>query len=402
MIFGLRNGAQTFQRFMDSVVLKDLDFLFIYLDDVIIASDYAVSHREHLDKVFQRFNEYGVTINVSKCDLGKEKLEFLGYEVSSEGVRPLDRKVQAIVSYPRPETVEQLRRFLGMLNFYRSHIPMAADYQAELNAYLHNTKKRDKTLIDWTDRANEAFLKCKESLKSAATLHYPSPDADLALMTDASNTSIGAVLQQKVNNIWQPLGFFSKKLSESENKYSTYDRELLAVYMAVRHFKNLLEGRILTIFTDHKPLVYAFLKVGNDKESPRRVRHLSYISEFTTDIRYINGTQNVVADALSRIETINCPTILDYTDIAIQQASDEYLQQALKVSDSNLQFKQCHLPGCDKPVYCEISSSNIRPYLPKQFRQSAFHSVHDLSHPGIKTTKNLIKKNSFGQIWIAM
>lgn len=395
MIFGLRNAAQTFQRFMDTVVFKGLDFLFNYIDDVIIASSSALEHREHLNTVFKRFNDYGVTINVSKCVFGQSKLDFLGFEVSAEGVRPLDDKVEAIANFPKPETVEQLRRFLGMLNFYRTHIPRAVEYQSELNSYLHNAKKRDKTIIKWTDKADEAFRKCKESLKSAATLFYPLPDTDLALMTDASNTCVGAVLQQKVNKVWQPLGYFSRKLSETETKYSTYDRELLAVFLAIRHFKSLLEGRVLTIFTDHKPLTYAFTKIGTDKESPRRIRHLSYISEFTTDIRHITGKQNIVADALSRVEAINCPTVLDYEEIAKQQVHDDYLQQALQASNSKLQFKQILLPDCEKPIYCEFSSSKIRPYLPTEFRTLAFHSVHDLSHPGIKATKHLIKQKFF-------
>lgn len=396
MTFGLRNAAQSFQRFMDTVVLRGLDFLFTYIDDVFIASESEEQHKQHLNVVFRRFNEYGVTINISKCVFGVSQIDFLGFHVSTDGVRPLDDRVQAIVNFPKPETVEQLRRFLGMLNFYRSHIPKAVDCQSELNNYLHNTKKRDKTIIVWTDKANEAFFKCKESLKSAATLSYPLPDTNLSLMTDASNTSLGAVLQQQFNNEWRPLGYFSKKLTQAETKYSTYDRELLAIFMAIRHFKNLLEGRKLTIFTDHKPLTYAFTKVNSDKESPRRIRQLSYISEFSTDIRYISGNQNVVADTLSRIETISCPTMLDYTELAESQSSDEYLQQVLRqVSDDKLQFKQFYVPDCEKKIYCEISTNRIRPYLPEKFRLIAFYSVHNLSHPGIKCSKRLLKQKFF-------
>lgn len=399
MTFGLRNAAQSFQRFMDNVVLRGLDFLFNYIDDVIIASENVEQHKEHLNAVFKRFNEYGITINVSKCAFGQSNLEFLGFEVSTTGVRPLDDKVQAIINFPKPETVAQLRRFLGMVNFYRSHIPRAVEYQLELNKYLHNTRKNDKTVIEWTDTSNEAFKKCKESLKSAATLSYPRPDTNLALMTDASNTCIGAVLQQYVDNAWQPLGYFSKKLTETEIKYSTYDRELLAVFMAIKHFKNLVEGRSLTIFTDHKPLVYAFSKLNSDKESPRRIRQLAYISEFTTDIKYVSGNHNVVADTLSRVNTISCPTLIDFAEVAKLQTHDKYLQQALRSGNDktnfNLQFKQICLSDCNVNIYCETSTKYIRPYLPEPFRKLAFDSVHDLSHPGIKTSKQLIKQKFF-------
>lgn len=395
MTFGLRNAAQSFQRFMDTTVLRGFDFVYNYIDDVCIASESEKAHKEHLKAIFERFNEFGITINISKCVFGVSKLSFLGFEVSADGVRPLDDKVEAIVKFPRPENIEQLRRFLGMVNFYRSHIPKAVDCQAELNSYLHNSKKRDKTVIKWTNKAIEAFEKCKASLKSAVTLSHPLPDANLSLMSDASNTSIGAVLQQQVDNNWRPLGYFSRKLTQTEMNYSTYDRELLAIYMAIRHFKNLVEGRQIIVFTDHKPLIYAFSKLNSDKESPRRIRQLSYISEFSTDIRFISGNQNVVADALSRIETINCPTILDYAALAQQQASDEYLLQVLRVSDNNLQFKQFYLPDCEKQVYCEVSSNKIRPYLTEDFRLLAFHSVHDLSHPGIKCSKQMVKQKFF-------
>lgn len=395
MTFGLKNAAQTFQRFMDTVVLRDLDFLFTYIDDVIIASETIEQHKEHLNLVFQRFDQYGITINVSKCDFGQEKLEFLGYKVSASGICPLEDKVQAIVNYPKPETVEQLRRFLGMLNFYRAHLPKAVEYQSELNNYLHNVKKRDKSVIVWTDKANEAFEKCKESLKSAATLSHPMSGTPLALMTDASNTSVGAVLQQQVNNIWQPLGYFSKKLSDAQVNYSTYDRELLAIFMAIKHFQNLLEGRNLVIFTDHKPITFAFSKVHGNKESPRRVRYLNYISEFTTDIRHISGEHNTVADTLSRVETIYCPTGIDYAALANEQLSDKYLQRALLGSHDRLQFKRIEIPNREKPVYCEVSTNFIRPYLPETFRNLAFNLVHNLSHPGIKTSKRLIAQKYF-------
>jgi cleavage and polyadenylation specificity factor subunit 1 len=115
---------------------------------------------------------------------------------------------------------------------------------------------------------------------------------------------MGAVLQPRVQNAWQPLAFFSRKLSPAQQKYSAYDRELLAIYEAVKHFRHMLEARHFIIFTDHKPLTYAF-EQKRDKCSPRQFNHLDYISQFTTDIRHIPGQHNVVADALSRVEAIS-------------------------------------------------------------------------------------------------
>lgn len=404
MTFGLRNAAQTFQRFMNNTVVKDLEymkegddesFLFCYIDDVIIGSDTESLARKHINELFKRFDELGVTINLSKCLFGQAEIDFLGYRVTSEGIRPLEDKVKAVSEYPKPETVEQLRRFLGMVNFYRSHVAGAADHQARLNEFLHNSKKKDKTKIPWNAEAEAAFEQCKVSLQSAVTLSHPIPEAPLSLMTDASNTCVGGVLQQRVGNEWKPLGYFSKKLTEAQKKYSTYDRELLGIYMALVHFRNMVEGRQLTVFTDHKPLTYAFTKIGSDKETPRRTRQLLYISEFTSDIQHVCASDNNFADALSRIEFIECPTLVDYDEVSQAQEADSQITMLLTDQHSNLKFEKMLLPGSSKHVYCEISTNNARPYLPKKFRKIAFESVHNISHPGNRTSRRMVTSRFF-------
>lgn len=400
MSFGLKNAAQTFQRFMNTTVFPNLDFLFVYIDDVLIASETEEEHERHLRTAFERLNQFGITINVSKCAFGKSKLDFLGFEVSTEGIRPLPEKVQAIVDYPRPETIQDLRRFLGMANFYRAHIPDAAKQQAELNKFLHNSKKRDKTKIQWTEESIAAFDQCKQSLRNAATLCHPQTGAPIALMADASDFAVGAVLQTKVGDSWKPLGYFSKRLTSAQIKYSTYDRELLAIFMAVRYFRKMFEGQPLIILTDHKPLTYAFKgnNVDSNKETPRRARQLLFISEFTTDIRYIEGKKNIAADCLSRVETISCPTSIDFDEVAVAQERDDYIANAASdgtCNNNNLRFKKVVLPTSNKSILCETSTSFARPYLPVRFRQIAFKSVHNLSHPGIRTTRKMMTSKFF-------
>lgn len=149
-------------------------------------------------------------------------------EKVDSGIRPLKNKVEAIVNFCKPRTIEELRRFLGMVNFYRSHIPKAISCQAILNSYLHDSKKKDKTVIQWTQEADEALERCKFSLKNAVTFSHPLPNVPLALMADASNN---AVLQQRASDKRFPLGYFSKTMSQSEQKYSAYDRDLLGIYI---------------------------------------------------------------------------------------------------------------------------------------------------------------------------
>ena len=148
--------------------------------------------------------------------------------------------------------------------------------------------------------------------------------AELAIFSDASDFAVGAVLQQKVNDHWPPLDFFSKKLSPTESNYGAYDRELLAVYLAVKHFRHMVEAQSFIIYTDHKPFTYAFQK-KNTESSPRQIRHLDFISQFTTDIRHNAGSENVVADALSRIEAFQ--TSIDFQALAAAQQQNEELER---------------------------------------------------------------------------
>ena len=132
-------------------------------------------------------------------------------------------KVEAILNFRQPETPKQLRRFLGTINFNRLGIPNAAKIQAPLNELLQGNIK-GKAPIQWNSEALQAFEECKKSLANAALIAYPAPDAALALFTVASDFAVGAALQQHVDGEWQPLGYFSKKLSSTERKYGAYDR----------------------------------------------------------------------------------------------------------------------------------------------------------------------------------
>ena len=252
MPFGLRNAAQTFQRFMDQV-LRGLPFCYGYVDDLLIASTNAKEHKEHLRQVFQRLSEYGILINPTKCVFGASSLEFLGYQVSGDGIRPLDSKVEVVRQFPMPNSVRQLREFLGLINFYHRFVPRCAHTLQPLNALLSGSRGPAQQLV-WTEEAVAAFTQAKEALASASLLNHPKPSAPTCIVTDASDTAVGAVLQQCIGGVWCPISYFSKKLKPPETRYSTFDRELLAVYLAIKHFQHFVEGREFHVLTDHKPL----------------------------------------------------------------------------------------------------------------------------------------------------
>lgn len=385
MTFGLRNAGQTFQRFVDEMT-RGLDFCYCYLDDFLVFSKNESEHMDHLRQIFTRMQKYGMIINNSKCVFGVKEITFLGYHISAKGTKPLEAKVQAIKDFPIPKTVKELRRFLGMINFYRRFLPQAAQIQIPLNALLTDSVKGSHP-VDIVGTALQAFNDCKNSLSKAALLAHPDCQAKLALFTDASDLAIGAVLQQYKEYAWEPLAFFSKKLSPSQQKYSPYDRELLAVYEGIKHFRHMLEARHFIVYTDHKPLSYAFSERKNNC-SPRQYRNLDFIAQFTTDLRHISGKNNVVADPLSRIVgELTMP--VDDEILAQTQNNDAELTDLLK-NETSLRIKKIQLPHSNIPLYCDVSTSTPRPFVPKTLRKQIFDCLHSLSHPGVNASAKLV------------
>ena len=205
--------------------------------------------------------------------------------------------------------------FLGMINFYHRFLPTIASRPALLHAA---SAGRDKELA-WTTKCQDSFENVKAALAHATLLHHPQANAPTSITVDASDLAIKAQLEQLHHGYWKPIAFFSRKLSSTKMKYSTFDRELLAAYQAVHHFRHFVEGKPFTLYTDHKPLTFA---LSNNANSPRQSRHLSFIAEFTSDIRHVKRKFNVVADTLSRINTITLPPI-DFRQLANDQAASQ-------------------------------------------------------------------------------
>ena len=382
MPFGLKNAAQAFQRLMDGV-LRNLPFSFVYIDDILIASKDRESHADHLRQVFKRLSDNGLTINRSKCVFGVNELEFLGHKVTSNGILPLASRVQVVQDYQIPDSKVSLQRFLGMINYYHRFLPKLAD---KLRPLYEATKGKGQS-IDWTSQCQSAFDLAKRALSDATLLHHPDPSSSTSLTVDASDFAVGAQLQQFRNGLWHPIAFFSRKLSSAEQKYSAFDKELLSAYLAVKHFRHFLEGRNFVIFTDHKPLTFALS--SKTEKSPRQSRHLSFIAEFTSDVRHIGGKDNVVADALSRCSTLSSVALPDisYHELAQAQASSQDLAE-FKATDSGLRLAD--IPFDDVLVTCDISTGVNRPLIPIEWRRRIFSAIHSLSHSGPRPTQKAI------------
>ena len=348
MPFGLRNAAGTFQRFMDEVV-RDLDFVYNYIDDILVASASPEEHVTHRCLLFKRFQKNQVRINPGKCVFGASSLTFLGHIISPEGISPLPEKVKALQDLQPPTSLRQLRHFLGLLNYYRRFIPHCTDLLSRLSDLLRNRKKKDE-LISLNDIQLKAFNDVKQKLATTSLLAHPVPDSQFSLVI---GTAVGAVLQQQHQQQLQPLAYFSRQLKPAEQRYSTFGRELQAMYLAVKHFQYSLEGRQFVIYTDHRPLTFA-LRSKPDKYSPRETCLLGFVSQFTNDIRHISGERNAAADALSRLP-INCLFSPSYIDLR-QMALDQPRLDTLNLSApefATCKFAYLPVPTADTQIFCD-------------------------------------------------
>jgi len=387
MPFGLKNAGQTFQRLMDEV-LAGLPFIFVYMDDVLVASRSHEEHVHHLQIIFTRLQQHGLVLNGEKCVLGVDRIEYLGHVVSSTGVSPLPDRVQAIRSFPRPTTLKELQTYLGMLNFYRRFLSGAA----RLLKPLSDALRGNATKLDWSSQMEMAFCDSKSALAAVAELAHPLPQAPLTLAVDASNTHVGAVLQQHEpgGGTPRPLGFFSKKLDQAQLNYSTFDRELLALFLGIRHFRWALEGRHVRVLSDHKPLCFALHRIS-DSWSARQQRQLSYISEFTSEIEHVPGRSNVVADALSRppravIAAVgsSSPGAITHAELARAQ---QHCAETIRMADRP-DVLSAEINGSN--LLCLDTGGTLRPLVPTHLRHRIFETLHSLSHAGITATRRII------------
>jgi transposase InsO family protein len=424
MPFGLRNAAQTFQRLMDRI-FRHLPFCFCYLDDHLIASRTLDEHLGHLRQFFRLLSDNGLQVNPAKCVFAAAEVDFLCHRVTAAGISPLPKHVEVLRRLPVPADVKQLQRFLGLINFYRRFLPGIAATLLPLTNALRGSPR----LLDVTPAMVSAVEAAKSALVAATGLAHPAPHAQLALVTDASDSHVGAVLQQLEGRAWRPLSFFSQKLSPAQSRYSTFDRELTAVFAALRHFRFVLEGRLFHIVTDHKPLVTAFGR-SSPPWSARQQRQLAYITEFTTDVRQTPGVSNPVADALSRpgepcsrappsppmsgSSTPSCsPPSLHATEPAAAPQPQPpptlppaaFAAGVFRLADFAAAQKSCpdvaamrQSPSLDivyrlvddTYLYGDVSTPIFRPLVPLPFRRLIFDTLHNAGHPGRRATKRLV------------
>ncbi|CAM4512955.1 unnamed protein product [Caretta caretta] len=293
--FGLRNAPATFQRLVDGLLAGLGEYAVAYLDDVAIFSDSWADHLEHLQKVLERIREAGLTVKAKKCQIGLNRVTYLGHQVGQGTISPLQAKVDAIQKWPVPKSKKQVQSFLGLAGYYRRFVPHYSQIAAPLTDL---TKKKQPNAVQWTGKCQKAFKKLKATLMSDPVLRAPDFDKPFLVTTDASERGVGAVLMQKgPDQEFHPVVFLSKKLSERESNWSVTEKECYAIVYALEKLRPYVWGRRFHLQTDHAALKW----LHTVKETNKKLLRWSLaLQDFDFDIQHISGASNKVADALSR------------------------------------------------------------------------------------------------------
>jgi len=325
MPFGLTNAPATFQRLMSRLFAgKEWNFVFIYLDDLLIVSKSITEHVEHIERVLRRLGEANLRLKPQKCKFAQQEVEYLGHTLTSEGVRPNDSKTRAVKEFPRPTTVKEVKSFLGLVNYYRRHLKNLAIIARPLTALT----RKGLVKLDWTTECEEAFQEVKRMLCTAPMLRPPDMAKEFFLSTDASMRGFGALLEQEGDDKRRyPIAYASRQTNSAEVKYAPTELEVAALVFAVEHFEVYLLGSKVTVFTDHQALVSPFISHLQSQTRGLLARWYLRLSRFLPNLKleYKPGHQNTAADALSRAPVDTSPVLA----VTVDEDSDGSVEPVL-------------------------------------------------------------------------
>lgn len=329
MPFGLCNAPSTFQSLMNAVFRPHLrKFVLVFFDDILVYSRSWEDHVEHVRVVLQILAENNLFVKRKKCEFGKTELEYLGHIISGDGVKVDQEKIRAMIDWPPPTTITELRGFLGLTGYYRKFV---RDYGI-IARPLTNLLKKGK--FEWTHDAETAFQTLKTAMTSTPTLAMPDFDNPFIIQTDASGEGIGAILTQN----GKPLAFMSRSLGVAKRNWSTYAREMLAIVIAIRTWRPYLLGRKFTIQTDQKSLRFL---LEQRILTPEQQKWMGKLVGYDYEITYKPGSSNAAADALSRrgdsprLDSISVQHTVVWDELRKLAKSDPYLLKIGHLADTS-------------------------------------------------------------------
>jgi len=289
MPFGVTNAPAIFMDYMNRIFRPYLDqFVVVFIDDILIYSESREEHAEHLRVVLGILREHQLYGKLSKCEFWLEEVQFLGHVISAQGIVVDPAKIETVVKWERPQTVSEVRSFLGLAGYYRWFV----EGFSKMVSPLTQLTRKDQP-FSWTDECEACFEDMKRRLTTAPILAIPDTTKTFEVYCDASYQGLGCVLIQDK----RPVAYASRQLKVHEKNYPTHDLELAAVVFALKTWRHYLYGAQFQVFSDHKSLKYLF----DQKElNMRQRRWMEYLKDYDFELLYHPGKANVVADALSR------------------------------------------------------------------------------------------------------
>jgi transposase InsO family protein len=374
---GLSVSPDIYQEKMASL-FEDMAEVKVYIDDILIITKGSFhDHLSRLEEVFRRLLRARLQLNVMKCSFCALETEYLGFVLTPKGIKPMTKRVQAILQISSPKTIKQVRSFIGMINHYKHMIPQ----RAHLITPLANLTKKGVS-FKWTTECETNFQAIKQLLAKRIALSYPDFHKSFDIYTDASKYQLGAVITQDK----KPIAFYSRKLTDAQTRYTVGELELLSIVETLREFRTILLGHRINIFTDHKNLTF-------EKSTTDRVRRWKLIiEEYGPNLIYVKGHKNIIADALSRLPICEVPMDesyffqecfadddefpLSFDVISEEQNNDELLQAKVQQNPDRYVRRTINdhqLIFCDDKI---VIPEDLQPRILEWYHKN-------LMHPGV-------------------
>ena len=306
LAMGLKNASGHFQSHLVAQVLVGLIWIIceLYIDDLLIYAQTEIEFIKNVRTVLTRFKEYNLVCNPKKCHLGMHEAEFVGKLIDAEGVSFSKKKLSEIDDIQMPKTANEMKKFIGLMNYFRNHIKNVHDISTPLLAMIPDYDKSKHRVLQWDEEKIAAFETAKRAIVECPRLYFWVPGRQTILCTDASDRGVGGYLYQlevddEGNEYEKPIGFTSKGFSKQQQRWGTPDKEAFGIYYCVKKFDHILRDISFTIKTDHKNLLYL------DKDPQAKIRRYKLaLQEYDCIWEHIDTHANVVADDLSRLCSI--------------------------------------------------------------------------------------------------
>lgn len=409
---GASSSASIFQQIMDQV-LEGIDYVYCYLDDVLIAGKDLNECRQRLHVVLKRLSDANIKVNWEKCKFFVTKLTYLGHVICDKGLLPCQDKISTIQHAKVPKNVTELKSFLGLINYYNKFIP---NLSSKLY-YLYNLLRNDVKFI-WNDNCQTAFDDSKKALLETHFLEFYDPKKPIVVVTDASGYGLGGVIAHIVDGVEKPICFTSFTLNDAQKSYPILHLEALALVCTIKKFHKYLYGQTFTLFTDHKPLVAIFGKTGKHSIFVTRLqRYILELSIYDYEIQYRPSAKMGNADFCSRFpleqlvpieyDTENIRSInfgkelpIDHTIIAKLTKVDKFLQEVISYMKNGWpkRMDKCFVDVFSNQQDLEIVEECLlyqdRVIIPQQMQKEVLKLLH-ANHSGIVKMKQLARRTVY-------